>query len=224
MADLGVAPVLRSSTPMVVSTRAGWAALGVVAAMGCGTGGALEQVEVSADCAEGCRPLGLDAPLAVGAETVLDLAVVSPGLGTPLLTVEAAVPERIEVEERTARGVGEGMSALVIATEGRVIDFVHVVAAAPDGLGLASPEGELLGPRIQLLVGDERSLRPVLLREGVPLVGTGDVAASSDGVAVIVLDEGVGARRRLVAREAGTATVSVAMAGQTTSLEVEVLP
>lgn len=202
----------------------GWASvLGLVA--GCAQGaspGALEQVDVAVVGQN--APLGVDAPFAVGANVTLDFALVTPGVAAESLRLEAARPEVMTLEGATVTARSEGMTALLVRADERVVDFLHLTAVAADRLGLDRPERGPVAGRIQLLVGDEVRLSPVLYRGEERLLGERPVTMEADGEVVTVLDEGLGAQRRVVARTPGRTTLTATMAERTTTLELEVLP
>jgi hypothetical protein len=201
--------------------------------LGCATSsGALEQLDVSGSCDEGdaaCVADGLSAPLAVGARFQLSVASQSAGSVLPTIVVESARQDVIRVEGLTLSGESEGLSAVLFVTPNdRVIDFVHVTARQPNRLAL-NPLDDLAGYGpidgvVQLLVDDELAVMPTLYFADQRLMGQAEVTVEVSGDGISVLSEGLGARRRIVAREPGNASAIFTMAGLSTTLEVEVLP
>jgi hypothetical protein len=200
---------------------------------GCGTDGALEQVAVSPQCDPDdavCTTLGLDAPLAAGAIVPLDVSVQTPGAGASRVSLESVRPAVASVDGMNVVGQAEGFtSLLVLGDDGVVLDFVHLWVAQPDGLALHRLDGavaptEPLGEAIQLLPGDELVLAATAHRSGERLSGRLDIVWSNGDASVSLLDEGVDARRRVVARAAGTTVVTATAGDFVAELIVEVLP
>jgi hypothetical protein len=205
----------------------------LLASAGCASDGALEQVAVSPQCAPEdtvCSELGLDAALAAGAEVPLDVSVQTPGAAATRVALESVRPTVASVDGMRVVGQAEGFtSLLVLGDDGVVLDFVHLWVAQPDGLALHRLDGavastEALGETIQLLPGDELVLAAQPHRSGERLSGRLDIEWSSDSAVVALLDEGVGARRRAVARSAGSTTVVASAGDLVAKLKVEVLP
>jgi len=204
---------------------------------GCGrdeaTPGALGQVWFSADCAGGngtCPVSGIDAPVAVGATVPLDLDLAIRGGSGLNLTLVSADTEVVDTVGYTLTGVNEGISAVLLTTpEGAVLDFFHVWVYRADGLRFhrMTEEGQDLGVmtgRCEMVAGQELIL-DVVPHAGVHrLVGNVEAAWSTDASNVSVLDEGVDGRRRVVARQPGTAVVTAELDGTSVELEVEVQP
>lgn len=202
-------------------------------AVGCAQAGALEQAELSAACEPDdvvCASLGLDAPIAVGADLRLNVAASSPGVTTPTMHLESARPDVAVALDHAVQGVAPGMTALLISTKaGLVMDFVHLFVAAPTRLGVHRFDGavattEEIAGRIQLLSGDEIVLAPAPYRGEERLMGRSEATWSVDTTAVLLLEEGVLGRRRVVAREPGEASLTIFSFGLEHTVELEVLP
>lgn len=177
-----------------------------------------------------CAALGLAAPIAAGAAQKLEAAASSPGVATPSLRLESARNDVATIEDQVVTGVSAGMTAIVLSTKGGlVMDFVHVWIAEPTRLGLHRRDGgiattEEIEETIQLIAGDEIVLSAALYRGDDLLLGAAETTWTVEGDGVTLLNEGVGGRRRLVAREPGTVRVVVASLGLESAIEVEVTP
>lgn len=201
-------------------------ALLLLAAAACGEG-AVGNLTVRPACSPGeAECPGFDAPLAVGADQLLDLDVVVGGVAGPDLVLESALPEVATVEGRRLFGKQPGMTAILVSTpEGVVIDFVHVFTAVPTRLGLHEIGGtsELIGP-LELLIGDEVELILAPYAEDVRLVGVVEGVWALDGDSAQLLQNGVPGQRRLVARQVGSSELTVIASDRSMTLSVEVLP
>lgn len=198
-----------------------------------GSPGALGQASFGADCGPSdasCLVSGMSAPLAVGATLPVDINLHIMGGATPATTLVSVNPEIVEASGNDLIGVNEGVVAILVTfPEGEVLDFIHVWVQEPtelafrrlteDGLDL----GEV-GPSVQLLVDQEIILSVDILADFQSLLGNMEVDWSVDSEAVTILDDGVSGRRRLVARAAGTATITASAPDLSVSLDIEVLP
>lgn len=202
----------------------------LVASASCGTTGALGQVSLSGQCAESdaaCARRHPLAPLAVGATFHPELESSAAGTTTPDLALESAAPDIVAVDASGALvGKRPGVSAVLISTDdGSVVDVIHVWVAPVTAITLARRDGERIAGPIGLAVGEDVALVPALWSGSQRLAGDGDVrwTASSDA-SVSILRDGSADRRRLRARAPGSATITVALGGATTSVDVEVVP
>lgn len=205
---------------------------GALSACAEGSEGALGQVAASPECASSdlvCAISGLDAPIALGATLPVDVRVTAMGSAAPPLALSSGNPAVLAVDGNRITGAGRGIAALLaIAPDGRVVDFLHLFVAQPDSLELRrkTPEGvatTAMPSRMQLLVGDEMGLVATPALATVRLLGEIEAAWSVEGESVSLLDEGIPNQRRLVAREAGIATVRVEAIDLATEIELEVL-
>ncbi len=179
---------------------------------------------------QACLQIGLDAPLAKGAsmEFLVDFRLA--GSSGPAVALESAVPGVLEVEGNLVRAKAAGMSGLLfVGDDERLLDFLHVWVAQADELRILaySRQGDLLGPvqdTVTLLVGDEVlvSVEPFLNAQS--LLGNFPLERTLTGTAVIMIPDAVGGLYRVIAREAGTATVVVRGVGVEASWQIEVLP
>lgn len=204
----------------------------VVSLGACGVGGALDQATLAGECEgqSGCVDELSAGPLAVGGTVPTSIRIDSGGSGTAVLELLAADPDVIAVTGHQVTGVRPGMSAVLVIekTTGSVVDFFHLFVAEPDRLELARLGGvgagaDLAGD-LELLEGDEVTLGVIAFRGPQRLVGTGDVSWSVEGDAVRLLSDGNPDRQRMVARTAGTATVSIDSMGMTQTLAITVYP
>jgi hypothetical protein len=217
--------------------RGGWALATYVSTSwlaGCAESseGALGQTVTSPECAPSdlvCAISGLDAPLALGATLPVDIRVTAMGSAAPPLALVSGNAEVLGVDGNRITGAGRGIAALLaVAPDGRVVDFLHLFVAQPDSLDLRrlTPEGvstSAMPSRMQLLVGDEMGLVATPALATVRLLGEVDAAWSVEGESVLILDEGIPNQRRLVAREAGIASVRVDAIDLSAEIELEVL-
>jgi len=117
----------------------------------------------------------------------------------------------------------------MMATEdGAVLDFTHVWVAPVTRISLARRDGERIAGAVGLTVGEDLTLVPTLWNGTQKLSGDGAVQWSVDHADTLaVLKDGSADRRRLRARAAGTATITVALVGAQAAqaaVDVEVLP
>jgi hypothetical protein len=206
-------------------------AFAFLSAAACAGDSALGQVGVAAECSPtdfACVTAGLDGPIAVGGVVPLALDADLMGASTPAIDLLAADPAVLKVSGTEVRGEGEGVSALLLLAEGRVVDFTHVFVSAPDRLGLHRRDGGLeeaeLVDEVELLVGDEIVLDVVAYRGSQRLLGAADSQWSAAGEVVTILRDGAPRRRRLVARSPGETELRVAALSLDAALTVRVLP
>lgn len=197
----------------------------------CGTGGALEQAELSGECEgqAGCATDLSDGPLAAGGTADVTLRLDTAGSSTPATELLAADEAVIKVTGNQVTGLTPGMSAvLALDGDGRVLDFFHLFVAEPDRLEMVRLGGVGAGPdlegEVELLVGDELTLGVVPFAGPQRLVGTGAMVWDAEGDAATLLADGNPERRRLVARAEGTSEISVEMMGLRCTLDVVVYP
>jgi hypothetical protein len=207
--------------------------LGAVLVGGCGAEGGLGQAEFTPECGPSdltCVVEGLEAPLAVGATLPVRVDLALQGSAAPPLTLETVDPAVFTVAGDRLTGMGAGTSALlVLAPERRVLDFLHVWVAAPaeaalqrwtdDGRALGEIEGAL-----QLFVGDELILSPVLFSGLQRLSGSAPASWTADAALLAMADAGIAGRRRFVARQPGKTRIEAQVLGLSAAIEVEVLP
>lgn len=166
------------------------------------------------------------APIALGTRFHPDVAAEVAGTTTPTLRLESAAPEILAVEDGVLVARQPGASAVLISTDdGSVIDFVHVWVAPVTRVTLARRDGDRIGGAIGLAVGEDITIVPTLWNGAQRLSGDGDAtwAVTSD-TTVSVLRDGSSDRRRLRARAPGKTTLTVAPAGLTASVDIEVVP
>ncbi len=199
----------------------------------CGIGGALEQAQLEGECggASACLEELTAGPLAVGGTVMTAIKVDTAGSGTAVLELEAANADVVEITGHQLTGLSAGMSAVIVTetTTGSVIDFFHVYVAEPDRLELMRLGGIGAGPDLagdlELLAGDELTVGAVAYRGPQRLVGVGDVAwALAGDDAVTLLSDGNPDRRRVVARRAGTTSLSIDSMGLSQTLAITVRP
>ena len=195
--------------------------------------GALGQSHTADDCAPddaSCIMRGLGAPLAVGATTSPTIATRLRGSGAPSLRLWSAAPSIMTVRDHTITGTGDGVSALLMATDDDVvIDFVHVWVKQATRLQLHrfDGDGRDLGEvrdRVELLRGESVRLAPRPYADAQALLGEGPAEWTVDPPIATVMREGALGRRRLVARLPGEAVVTVTSLGQHTTMTLVVEP
>ncbi|MBN2495044.1 MAG: hypothetical protein JXR96_10670 [Deltaproteobacteria bacterium] len=196
--------------------------------------GALEQAGFSAGCSGAdavCLVGGIDAPIALGATLPVHIDLHVPGSTspmTPLVPVDSSV---VGAEGYALTGKEEGVCAVLLCSPaGQVLDFIHVWVERPAHLGFRRlhEDGSDLGRverDFEMFVGDEAYLL-IEPRAGLqPLLGYfPDATWSLEGQAVALVDEGVGHRRRLMARTAGVSLLRASAASLEACVEIEVLP
>lgn len=197
-----------------------------------GSSGALGQTQASPQCSPSdlvCAVGGIDAPVATGASLPIDVSVTSQGSASPPLTFASADPTVFTVSGIHVDGIAPGVAALLVMTDGAVLDFFHVWVQSPDALRLhrRTAEGVEVGDlpeRVQLLAGDELWISAEPYAGAQRLLGEAGSTWTADAAVVQILEDGARHRRRLVARAAGTTTLEVTALDQTATLELEVLP
>lgn len=202
---------------------------------GCSDGspGALGQASFGAECGptdEKCLATGLSSPLAVGGTITLDVDLSLFGSALPSIQIVPVDPAIAKTTGREVSGLSEGMTALlVMMPTGAVLDFIHLWVKAPNGMSFLrlTEEGSVIGPvtgTIQMLVGEDIFLSARLDTDGEDLLGFPPADWSSDPDTVLILDDGIAGRKRLVAREPGTATVTAAFGDLSGKISIEVQP
>ena len=195
--------------------------------------GALEQAEFSPDCAASdlsCAASGFRAPLAMGTDTRVDARLRLTGSSAPPMKFTSADDTVFSVTENRVVAKQPGVAALVVSTEDDlIIDFIHLWVAAPTHLELhrLTNEGAELGalaPKVQMLVDESIHVSVAPYDSAQRLSGHIDAEWSVVGDAVTVLNEGVPGRRRLAARQAGSADVTVKALDRDVVLTIEVQP
>jgi hypothetical protein len=141
----------------------------------CGTAGAMRQVNLVGQCAEGdaaCSRRHPVAPIAIGAKFYPEVSSEAAGSTTPNLVLDSALPDVIAVEDGALVAKRTGTSAVLITTDdGSVVDFIHVWAAQPTKLTLAKRDGDRIGGSIGLAVGEDITLQPALWAGAQRLAG-----------------------------------------------------
>ncbi len=204
----------------------------LIALVGCATdSGGLGQADVSTECSPtdfACVTRGLDGPVAVGGVVPLALDVNIAGTATPTVSLFSGNTDVLKAAGTEVVGQSPGIAALVLLdSEGRAVDFLHVSVATPTRLGFHRRDtgldlGELVDD-VELLVGDSILVEVEPYVDSQRLLGHG----SSDwtaGSAITLLKDGAPARRRIVARTPGEATLSVNAFGFDKTLTIRVLP
>jgi hypothetical protein len=201
---------------------------------GC-AGGAFHQATLVHDCKPGdanCHRAVPAAPLAVGATLRPTVEVDVAGSLMPVVALRSSREDIIEIVDGALVAKQPGLAAVLIgSSDGTVLDFQHVWVARPTAIVVErpSPVGagveEIAGP-VELVTGEQLMLTSSLLATSQRLAGEGDMAwtVAGDSDAIALLRDGSSGRRRLVARHAGTAHVTVAALGLTTTVDVEVVP
>jgi hypothetical protein len=199
----------------------------------CAADGGLGQAAFTPECGPSdltCVVEGLEAPLAVGATLPVRVDLELQGSAAPPLTLETVDPAVLTVAGDRLTGVSAGTCALlVLAPERRVLDFIHIWVSPParaalhrwtaDGRALGEVEGA-----VQLFLGDELILSPVLFSGFQRLSGSAAASWTVDAAVLATADPGIAGRRRFVAREAGQTRIQAEVLGMTAAVEVEVLP
>lgn len=203
-------------------------ALMTIALSACGTGG-MRQATIVGQCSASdaaCSRRAPLAPLAVGSRFFPEVSTEIAGTSTPNLVLESSNRDVLEVRDGALVGVGAGTSAVLISTDdGSVVDFMHIWVAPVTDIVFARRDGERITDSLGLVVGEDVSVIPSLFHNAQKLAGQPGVAWSVDNEASLaILADGVGDRRRLVARAPGKATVTVAIGDATANVEVEVVP
>lgn len=230
----GAAPLPRNAA----SRRHFFLGVGLAVALaGCGGRGALSQATMFRECPAGddtCHRATPAAPVAVGARLRPDVSVDVAGTVMPTVALATSRPDILAIDDGILVGVEPGMSAVLIATtDGTVIDFQHVWVAAPTAIVVERPAPtgltiEEVTGSMQLVTGEQLVLSSALVGGAQRLAGDGDmrweVESAGGSEVVSLLRDGTSGRRRIVARGPGTARVTVATLGLTTTVDVEVVP
>ncbi len=209
----------------------------LVALSGCGgddTRGAIGNASFDEGCAGSTLPCdtagAVDAPVAVGASFPLQVSVMIMGSGQPPIQLSSTDAGVLTVSQQTVTGVGPGLATVLATSEGEVIDFVSLWVQTPTGIaisrldGAGNDAGEIAGP-IGLLVGNTLGVSVSLVSTSQALSGTAETRWSVDDPSVAsVLDEGIPGRASVVARAAGTTTVTASLLGFQKSFALEVTP
>ena len=103
------------------------------------------------------------------------------------------------------------------------LDFLHVWVETPNRIALERNGEEIIGT-IELLPGDELSLSIAPYRDITRLLGSGSADWASSSSAVDVLQDGNPRRRRLVARQPGTTTITASCFDLEATINLVVLP
>lgn len=166
------------------------------------------------------------APLAIGSRFFPEVSTDMAGTSTPNLVLESQNPSVLEVRDGALVGVSKGTSAVLISTDdGSVVDFLHVWVAPVTDVVFTKRDGERVTSSLGLVVGEDISLLPSLFHKAQKLTGEPGVKWSVDNeTSLIILHDGVGDRRRLLARAPGKATITVAIGDVVANVDVEVVP
>jgi len=195
----------------------------------CGVAGAMRQVTLVGQCAQGdaaCSRRHPQAPIGVGTRFYPEVSASIDGSTTPNLVLESAAPDILAVEGAAFVAKRPGTSAVLITTDdASVVDFVHVWVAPITALTLMRRDGDRIDGAIGLAVGEDITITPALWNNAQRLSGAGDAAwtVSHEGT-VSVLRDGSPDRRRLRARAPGKTTVTVALGDVKATVDVEVVP
>jgi hypothetical protein len=180
---------------------------------------------------QGCMGQGLDAPIALGSTLEIAIDYKLAGVSGPPTLIETANPLVLKSEGKTTvAGMSPGMTAIFfVGPEGTVIDFLHVYVAQPDELRILryAPDGTILGrvqDSVKLLVGDEVLVSVETFGKGQALLGNYPLTFASSAPRVAIVPDPVGGWYRVVAREAGTATITFEALGIKKEWALEVLP
>ena len=179
---------------------------------------------------QACIGQGLDAPLAVGGRIEVAVAFQVGGSSGPPLVLEAVDTSVLQTTDTYIEAVGPGCSAvLFVGADQAVVDFIHLWTEPAEELRILrySPFGNLMGrvqDQVQLLVGDEVLVAVVPYANAQPLLGNFDLVRDVVGDSVVIVPDPVGGWYRVVARSAGTATVTFSGLGIEAVWDIEVLP
>lgn len=181
--------------------------------------------------AQGCMGQGLDAPIALGSTLEIQLDYQIGGSSGPPTEIESATPGILKSEGKgRVTAVGEGLSALMfVGPDKAVIDFLHVWVAPADELRILrySANGTLLGrvaESVKLLPGDELLVSVETYGKGQALLGNYLLKYEVSSAHVAVVPDAVDGWYRIVARDAGPATVTFDALGLKKLWTMEVLP
>ena len=189
--------------------------------------GAMRQAAVVAHDGTETKPLG--APLGVGASILPEVSFGTQTGAAQVLSLVSGSAHVIAYERGRLWAKAPGVAPILVLTpEGVVVDFYHLATARATRIVLhrSDDEGKDLGEvqeGVDLLVGESLYLSPRLYADAQQLMG--DVGADWSSVPPIVdvLRRGIPSTRRLVARSAGYAKLSVSLAGTRLELPVRVL-
>jgi hypothetical protein len=196
----------------------------------CADDGALGNTTVSPECSPtdfACVTTGLDGPIAVGGVLPLSIDADTAGTSGSAMTLVSADPSVLKTAGTEIVGVSPGLAAMVMLSGSSAVDFLHVYVVAPNRLGLhrladGLERGELI-EQVELLVGDELLVSVEPYRDSQRLLGRGTTTWTA-APAIAVLQDGVPARRRIVARTPGDADLTVTSFGFSKTLHITVLP
>lgn len=194
--------------------------------VGCGSM-AMGQGAMSTSNADDAKEL--NAPLAVGAAIQPDINLSLKGTAMPTLLLTSGRPDVVADEGGQLIGRAPGISAILVTTkEGVVLDFYHlwVEQASRATLHRSYADGRDMGELregLDLMVGEATVLTPKVFYEAQELAGTLDGEWRVEPDIAAVLREGVGQRRRLVARTPGEATLTVKLANVVVTVPIRVL-
>jgi hypothetical protein len=174
---------------------------------------------------------GLDAPIALGSTLEIVMSYQLAGTSGPPTTIETANPLVLKSESgNVVTALAPGMSALLfVGPDKSVIDFLHVWVQQADELRILryAPDGTLLGrvqDSVKLLVGDEILVSIETYSKGQALLGNYPLKYDVTATKIAVVPDPVGGWYRVVAREAGAATISFEALGLKKDWALEVLP
>jgi hypothetical protein len=210
------------------------AALALVAcASDAGTSGAMGQSSTTPDCAPSdtnCLEDGLDAPVAVGARLPVDVRITAKGVSSPKMTLEAARSDVLSVEGGDLVGKSPGWSSVLFVNEdGLVMDFLTLNVTPAERVEVyrlteaGGVEASPLPSKIQLAIGDDFEIALKAFSGATRLLGELDATWQLDQDILTILDTGRPASRRLRAKTAGTAKLTIEAGGFTKTIDLEVL-
>lgn len=188
--------------------------------------GAMRQAAVVAHDGTETKPLG--APLAVGASIEPEVSFDAQTGATPRLSLVSGRADVIAYERDRLWAKAPGVAPILVLTpEGVVVDFYHLATARATRIALhrINGEGKDLGEvqeGIDLLMCESLYLSPRIYAGAQQLMGEVSAEWSSVPPIVDVLRRGIPSTRRLVARSAGEAKLSVSLAGTRLELPVRV--
>ena len=203
----------------------------ILACLSCGTDTGLGQADVSTECSPtdfACVTKGLDGPVAVGGVVPLSLDLSIQGTATPTVSLLSGDSEVLKAAGTEVVGMAPGVAALVLLSdEGRAVDFIHVFVAAPKRIGLHRRDGGLelgeLVDDVEMIVGDEMIVEVEPYIDSQRLLGRGSSEWTADAP-ITLLRDGAVERRRVVARTAGDAKLTVKAFGFEKTLTIRVVP
>ena len=193
---------------------------------------ALNQASLrSSQCGPGdaaCRDRGVSAPIAVGATFRPNVDIHVPGAGGAAFYFTAAQPDIIEVVGHALKANAPGTTAVLMSTGDTVVDFIHMTTKSVTDiqlikLGRDGSERGILHGRVGLLEGEVLTLEPAAFGEGQRLAGHAEATWQTSSGAVEILRDGAPHRRRLIARAAGSATITTSLLGKQAILHIDVI-